>query len=174
MGYYVSRQRCAKDNCLFVEIAVGGKSKAGLDILGIRYAGECKNLVDPRDAINSAERIYRAWEIDYADEKKQLKIVGQVNGPIVGSTNKPMVFDFTSKGIASARAWADKIFASMKKCGACQKAMGSRDPYEMDDMPNLVFCTEYCTARKYRDLFGVEPPRIQSTDAKKQMKALKK
>lgn len=169
MGYYISRQRYSIDNCLYVEIAIGGPSKSGPDKLPVRYTGENKNLVDPRDAVNNAEKIYKSWELDYADEKKQLKIVGIVNG-----ANISTVYEFTTKGITSAKAWADKVFTSMEKCGACQKAMGSRDPYEVEDLPNQVFCTEYCCAKKYRDTFGVEPPRVYSAKIKKQMELMKK
>lgn len=161
MGYFISRQRDFKDNGLYIEVAVGGKVKAGEDILTIRYTGEQKNLVDPRDAINIAESIYRSWEKDYGDERKKLRIVGLTT---------PLVYEFSSAGVAAAKQWANKVFEGMKKCGntACGKAMGSRDPYEHDDLANLVFCTELCCARKYRDTFGTEPPRIASNKEKKQ------
>src|SRR5271156_2983451 len=106
MGYFVSRQRDFKDNCLYIEIAVGGKAKAGEDLLTIRYTGEQKNLVDPRDAVSAATSIYKNWEKDYWDEKKRLRIVGIAT---------PLVYELTPKGIEAAKGWADKVFAGMKK-----------------------------------------------------------
>jgi hypothetical protein len=154
MGFFVSRQRDFKSNFLVVEIAAGGPKKAGPDILTARYAGEQKNLVDPRDALNVAERIYKLWERDYWDEKKYLKI-------IVDSQNIYML-DFSPKGLAVAQAWADKVYATMEKCGSCKRMMGNSALYEVDEIPNMVFCDEACCARKYRDMFGKEPPKISS------------
>jgi hypothetical protein len=164
VGYNITRQRDYNDGCLFVEIAVGGPKNAGPDILTARYAGEQKNLVDPRDAVNIAEQIFKRWDKDYGDETKRLRIVG---------LEQPLVFDFSTKGIAAAKAWADRVFATMAKCCYCGKAMGNRDPFTHDDLINVVFCSEACCATRYRDVFGIELPRIVSNKKKKVM-AVKK
>lgn len=161
MGYFVSRQRDFKNNSLYVEIAAGGKAKAGADFLTVRYSGEQKNLIDPRDAVNIAENIFKAWDRDYGDEKKKLRIVGLPT---------TLEYEFSPKGIDAAKSWADKIFESMKKCGHCGKAMGNRDPYEHDDISGTAFCSEQCCARKYKDMFGIEPPRLSSNKEKKGIK----
>lgn len=156
MGYFISRQRDFKDNTLYIEIAVG-KKNAGIDVLTLRYPGEQKNLVDPRDAVNIAENIVKRWERDYGDEKKMLRIVGMP---------QPLVYDTSAKGIAAAKVWASKVFNSMTKCAACTKAMGNRDPYQHEDLVNLAFCTEYCCAKKYKDTYGIEPKKIVSKKEK--------
>lgn len=158
MGHFLSRQRCAKDNCLYVECAVGGPKVAGKDILPPKYEGEQKNLVDPREAISIAEKIYKKWSLDYHDEGKRLRIVGK---------DMNFVFDFSTKGITAARAWADKVHSGMNKCGHCSKVMGNRDPFVIDDLPNSVFCTEVCLALKYKHLFGVEAPAATTKKAAK-------
>lgn len=158
MSYFISRQRSYPDNLLFVEIAIGGPSKAGKDILPVKYHGENKNLLSPKDAFNIAHAILIRWDRDYADEKKKLKIVGPIN---------TVIYDFTTKGIAAAKLWADKALASIEKCGACNKVMGNRAAYEHDGLANLVFCSEICCAKKYRDTYGVEPPTILSNNSKK-------
>ena len=157
MGYFLSRQRDYTDNCLYVEVCCGGSKKAGKDILTTRFPAENKNYTDPRDAIRLAEELYRQWEHQYADEQKKLRIVG---------TNATLIFDFTTKGVAAAKTWADRVFATMEKCGACQKPMGNRIPYEHQDLPNQVCCCEVCVSKKYRDTFGIEPEKI-STGKKK-------
>jgi|ERR1700722_2674254 len=162
MSFYISRQRDFKSNTLIVEIACGGPKKASPDILTARYKGEQKNLVDPRDAINVAERIYKLWDRDYFDEKKFLRII------VDSKTN--YLSDFSSKSLATARAWANKIYASMDKCGNCNKAIGNSAPFEIDDIPNKVFCTEMCCANKYRDMYGKEAPRVFSAKDKKAIK----
>lgn len=147
MAVYLTRQRDFKDGCLYIELAVGGPSKAGKDILTPRYYGEKMNLVDPRDAVRLAETIFKKWDKDYGDETKRLRIVG---------INPIITFDMTAKGIIGAKNWAEKLSAAMKKCAACNKIMGNRSPFEHTGLANQVFCTEYCIAKKYRDNFGVE------------------
>lgn len=157
MSFFISRQREFKNNQLFVEIAVGGKKNAGEDLLTKRYESEQKNLVDPRDSVNVAERIYKKWQLDYHDEKKQLKIVGK---------DFCDVYEFDPKGLKSARDWANKTFASMTKCGACNKAMGNREKFDHSDLSTSVFCSEICIATKYRQTFGVELPRVAASNSK--------
>jgi len=160
MGYFVSRQRDFKDNSLYVEVAVGGPAKAGVDLLTVRYTNERKNLVDPRDAIRIATDIYKYWDKDYGDERKKLRIVGLPT---------PLVYDCTAKGFDAAKDWANKVFANQKKCACCGKAMGNRDPFEHADLANLMFCTEYCCGQKYRDTYGIELPPIASNKDKKKV-----
>ena len=155
MGYMISRQRDYESDTLFVEVAVGGPAKAGKDILTIRYENNCegKNLVDPRDAIRCAEDIFKKWDRDYGDEKKRLRIVG---------LETPLIFDFTTKGIAAAKIWADRIYGSMEKCGYCNKPMGNRKPFTIDDIPTKVFESELCLANEYRRIYGTEAPNISA------------
>lgn len=157
MGYHISRQRYRSDNCLYLEVACGGKKNSGKDFLNPRYEGEGKTLTDPRDAINIAEKMHRRWHMDYSDENKRLIIVG---------LDKPLTFEFTTAGIAAAKNWASKIFLNMEKCGLCLKVLGNREKYQLDDIKNTAFCSEMCAARKYHSLFGVEPPRIAPSKKK--------
>lgn len=159
MAFYISRQRNFKDNRLYVEVCTIGKSKSSPDKLNVRYEklGENKLLVDPRDSINAAERIYKQWHLDYHDEGKQLKIIGR---------DFCNIYEFNAQGLKSARDWANKAFVNMTKCGSCNKAMGSRDPFEHSDLAASVFCSEICIATKYRQTFGVELPRVASSNSK--------
>ena len=158
MGVFLSRQRDFSDNCLYVECAVGGHKKAGADILTTRYPMEGKNYTDPRDAIRLAEEMYRLWEHQYADEQKKLRIVG---------IETPLIFDFTTKGIAAAKGWADRSFAKMEKCSSCQKPMGNREQLEHADLTNQVFCCSLCLSNKYRAIYGTEPEKITAGKKKK-------
>jgi hypothetical protein len=153
MGYYLSRQRDFKDNCLYVEISCTGSKNAGVDVLTARFPMEGKNYVDPRDAVRLAEDMYRLWDRQYGDETKRLRIVG---------IETPLYYDFTTKGLDAAKTWADRIFANMTKCASCGKAMGNKEPYNHDDLANVVFCTEYCIAKRYREVYGMEPASIAS------------
>jgi hypothetical protein len=158
MGYHISRQRSFDDNSLYLEIATA-KKHIGVDILTPRYHGENKTYVNPVDAIRLAIDIVKQWDKDYGDERKRLKVVGPTT---------PLIYECTQKGFDAATEWAKRTLADMKKCGnkTCGKVMGSRDPYEHVDLSGLVFCSEICIARKYRDMFGIEIPRVESNKDK--------
>jgi hypothetical protein len=151
MSVYISRQRDYSNDCLFVELAVGGPKNAGKDILTARYPGENKHLVDPRSCIDIAVEIHRRWNLDYGDEQKKLRIVG---------ITTPLVYDFTTKGIAAAKTWADKAFANMDKCSACGRPLGNHAIFEHANLANQLFCAEVCVAKKHRDIYGTEPDKI--------------
>src|ERR1019366_8675119 len=116
MGFYLSRQRDFKDDCLYIEIANGGQKNAGIDILTPRYTHECKNFIDPRDAVRLALEMYKRWQLDYHDEIKRLRIV---------DTAKIFVLDFDQRGANFATGWADKIYTTMTKCNKCNITMGN-------------------------------------------------
>jgi hypothetical protein len=161
MGFKITRQRDSADNNrLFVECACGGKKNESPDVLTTRYAslGEGKNLVSPKDAIAIAERIMKAWDKDYFDENKALRIVG---------LDKPIEFANTKNGLAEAYKWAEKVLTDMATCGNCNKIMGSRTPSEIADIPNKVFCSELCMSSKFRHMFGTELPAVGATKKKK-------
>lgn len=157
MGFKINRIRDYSDNCLYVEVACDKKS-ACPDILTPRYESmnESKNLVSPIDAIESAIKIGAKWHLDYHDDNKNLRIVQE--------GQKPLVFDFHSPSdMKKANAWAQKQATTMSKCSHCQRLLGtSRQPLEIDDMPNRKFCSERCLAEVYKTLFGTEPPKVQS------------
>lgn len=150
MGVFTSRQRCFEDNRLYIELACGGPKKAGADILPFKY-GEGKNLVDPRDALKIAIDVYKAWDLQYWDERKSLKII---------DGSKVMIYECDAKGFAAASKWAEKAAAAMDKCGNCQKLIGTTStPIDSDDIPNRVWCSEMCYSTSYRNMFGIEAPR---------------
>jgi hypothetical protein len=152
MGFYISRCRPSKDNCLYVEIANGGKTKACQDMLPEKYEGEQKNLVSPIDAVNTSIKIYKKWQIDYHDEQKKLKIIDK------GFAGGEKIFDFDKSGIGSALKWADVISKTMKKCGHCKRLLGTTGTLlDHDDIPDTVFCSQNCLATTYKDRFGNEP-----------------
>lgn len=152
MGYYISRCRPSTDNCLYVEIATGGKTKACEDMLPAKYEGEQKNLVSPIDAVNVCIKIQKKWELDYHDEQKKLKIVDN------HFTAGEQVFNFDKKGIYKAMIWATEVAKAMKKCHNCKRLLGTTgDILEHDDIQNSVFCSQNCLATTYKDRFGNEP-----------------
>jgi hypothetical protein len=151
MAFYVSRQRDNESGRLFVEIAIGGSKKAGADPLTVKYNGEGKNLVSPKDAVMVSERIFKQWDRDYADEGKALRITDGAGA---------WIYDFDITGLKHANTWADKALAALEKCGACTKPMGNRAAFETDHIPAQVFCSEVCVSKRYRDMFNAELPTV--------------
>lgn len=161
MAFKVSRQRDGESNRLFVEIAIGGSKNAGPDVLADKYAhlGEGKNLVNPKDAANVAERIYKKWHLDYSDENKFVRVVNK--------DNPTLEFDCSAKGFAELQKWADQVIKTMDNCNSCGRVMGAKEPFKLDEIPKKVFCSEICLANIYRHLFGVELPSMSKTKKKK-------
>lgn len=158
MAFYVSRQRDNVSGRLFVEIACGGSKKASPDTLTPKYNGEGKNLVSPKDAVMVAERIFKQWDQNYADESKALRIID-------GKNITEFAFDKT--GIAAANIWGEKTLADLDKCGACAKPMGNRAAFETEHIPTQVFCSEVCISKRYRDMFNQELPLVSGKKTKK-------
>lgn len=151
MAFYVSRQRDTESGRLFVEIAIGGAKKSGPDPLTNKYNGEGKNLVSPKDAVMVAERIFKKWDQDYADESKALRITDGTGF---------IIHNFDAVGLKHANTWADQVLTALAKCGTCTKPMGNRAVFETDHIPSQVFCSEVCVSKRYRDMFGAELPTV--------------
>lgn len=157
MGFFVSRQRyydgssSAATGPLVVEIAVGGSKKATKEMLAARFDGEGKNLKYPIDAVNIAERIYKQWNLAYADEHKRLCILD----PSFKEGRK--FYEFNKRGLEEARKWAEITLENMQKCGGCNKPLGNlKNPLSINEFANKLFCSEYCLSKSYRDKYGVD------------------
>lgn len=148
MAYYVSRQRYYPSQELAIEIAPGRKN-AGKDILSFKYDGEDKNLVDPRDAVNIAIRIYKQWDLYQSlTEKVYLNITHPGGGK----------FTLDKTGIVKAQKWAEKEYQNSAKCGACQRLLGSNSK-KIINFKNLdgAYCSEYCLVNKHKQVYGKAP-----------------
>lgn len=164
MAFFVSRQRYYEDNILAFEIAIGGTKFAGKDVLPIKFAGECKNLVSPIDAVNVAIRVIDEWHTANHYEPKHIALVNRD-----GKGSKEYFDPFNKRDVAQLEKWAQAVFAQMPKCANCGRCIGNTvKAYQMDEMPNKVFCQEICLASNYRHFYGKEPPRVQSNKDKKQ------
>ena len=167
MGFAITRQRYYSNNMLAVEIACGGNKFVGKDKLDIRYDHllEGKNLVSPVDSVNCAKKIYKSWVAFNGDELKYITISNY------DSKGGKLVFDPNSKrDLEKLDKWAENELNNMAKCGHCSRLMGAKDPFETEDLPNKIFCSEVCLSLKYKIIHGVEAPKIASNKNKKTIK----
>jgi hypothetical protein len=149
MAFAITRQRYWDDNQLAVEIHCGGKAKSGPDVLPTKFKSEGKNLLSPVDAVNVSLRIIKEWDHVYFDEKKKIALVSD--------DGKKVYFDPTNKNdIISLERWAKKTLEKLKSCDHCGRLLGKGKVFEIESIPNRVFCQEICASNTYRTIYKKE------------------
>jgi hypothetical protein len=136
--YTVTRQRQWPDGDNLVEVSVGGIDYTNPDALAAKYAGEFEEFADPREAVETAIDIVRAWRKD-----SHLHItIG------VGSTHG-MTLPFSENTFAGARAWAKQLYARAAKCALCGEILpeSKHQWRRVDDWSGERFCSERCVER---------------------------
>ncbi len=142
MQYFVSRQLYWPEGDLMVEIASGGLNYANADMLGTKYPhlGEGKEYTDPREAVEAALLIQRAWQETTEEE------VGVGMGATMGFTQP---FDADTE--ENLRARAEKLWEKIPKCAHCGEPMG-KEKFGCQDLGEYDCCSESCaTSRWFSD-----------------------
>ena len=134
--WVVTRQRYWPDGTEVVEIAAGGRDYSNPDELCPQYPGEGEDYTDPREAVETAVRILRAWQ-GHGHKKARLAI-----GATLGFT-----LPFNPCTITDAKHWADKRYAALPKCAQCGGLLGD-ERYGNHDFGEYDCCSESC-AEKY-------------------------
>lgn len=143
--YYVSRQKYYYSGETVVEVTSGGADYAGSDMLNPKYPGEAREYADPREAVEVAIAICRAWR--KAGERKARVGIGGTGG--MGIEIEPCSFD-------AARKRASEIWERLEKCGPCGNPLPEKRkryrlcaPY---DYTGDEFCSESCADREFEFL----------------------
>ena len=116
MPYFVSRQ-CywGVEDPYVVEVASGGLDYANPDMLGVKYKrlGEGKEYLDPREAVQAAIAISRAWtETDGAPLPVAYGATGGMTMPLRTPESPPLALSPGETGLrynfhaGQSRAWA--------------------------------------------------------------------
>jgi hypothetical protein len=144
MLYFVNRQSywgVEEKDSVIVEIAVGGSDYAnpGMLVPKWRNLGEGQEFKDPREAVEAAIAICRAWR--QAGEKKAKVAYGCTGG---------FTMPFDPATFLKAQDWADDRFEKLPKCDVCGDLMGEEDHYthEFADKDEN-FCSEHCAEKAY-------------------------
>ena len=135
MPYTVTRQLQWPDGMPVVEVSVGGIDYTNPDALVARYPGEFETFDGPREAVETAIAICRAWRKDGEPAAR----VG------VGATGG-MTMPFETCSFKAARKWARERFEAMPKCDRCGRLLPEHY-YTRPDLDDQRVCSEYCAER---------------------------
>ena len=137
--YTVTRQRQWPEGTNLVEISSGGIDYCNPDALGAKYSGEFEEYRDPREAVETAIEICRAWRKDNPSER-----IAIGHGATAGMT---MPFDACT--FVSARKWARLVWDELEKCPGCGEPLPDekRKLWHANDWDGLEYCSEDCATR---------------------------
>lgn len=128
----VTRQIQWPDGDHMVEISEGGLDYTNPDALAAQYPGEFEEFVDPRDALDAAIEIARAWR---KDTRKKISIGHGATGG--------MTMPFSPSTIKDLKAWAKKAAENLPRCDKCGEIIKG-DPFTLWDYEDVQFCSESC------------------------------
>lgn len=137
MPYTVTRQRQWPEGTAMVEVSGGGLDYTNPDALGAKYPGEFETYTDPREAVETAIAICRAWRKDDAPGARVA--YGATGG---------MTMPFDSCSFEEARVWARRAYERLPKCARCGDPLPPH-PYRLPDSDER-FCREYCAEESCR------------------------
>lgn len=133
MPYTVTRQLQWATGLPVVEISTGGLDYTNPDALSPKYRGEFETYADPRQAVDVAIAICRAWRKD--GEKKSHIGHGNTCG---------MTMPFEPCSFNEAKAWARQRYRTLPKCDRCGQILGEEPWYHDLLDPDVVYCSERC------------------------------
>ncbi|GEM_PF-1592464 len=139
MPWTVTRQIQWPDGTPMVEISDGDLDYTNPDALGAQYPGEFQTYDDPEEAVEAALQILDYWQG-----------AGQTDAQLgIGATGG-MTMPFEPISPEQAREWAAKRREGLPKCDRCGEILG-KERYSHPEIPDQVFCREYCAESAYED-----------------------
>lgn len=138
----VTRQINTFEGTNVVEISAGGIDYTNPGALSKKYPGEFETFDDPRDAVETAIKIAKAWQNDTEDK------VFIDHGATGGMT---MFFDgqeLTDTTFTELREWANKEWEELDKCAECGELLG-KERYGCHISSEYDCCSEYCAEQRY-------------------------
>lgn len=151
MPFFVSRQRYYYSGKHVVEVTSGGLDYAGADMLGIDYPGEGKEYADPREAVEAAIEICRSWRADRKSVATKTNRYDAMRPSVAVGATAGMGLELEPTTFKEARAWANKHWESLPKCGHCGEPLpDKRNRYKLIDFADdTEYCSEYCADKAY-------------------------
>jgi len=153
MPWTVTRQRQWPDGTPMVEVSVGGRDYTNPDALAVKYSGEFETFDDPREAARVAIAICEAWHRDGETE-------AQVGHGATGGDTMP----FSPCEYSELTQWAEERYAAMEKCPQCGDLL-SKTRYTYPELPDQVFCSEFCVDEAVEEMLASEEPAFQVCDS---------
>jgi len=109
MSYTVTRQIQWPEGAHVVEVSQGGIDYTNPDALVKRYSGEFETFTDPREAVETAINICKAWNKDGSKPRARVGM-----GATGGYT---MPFEMST--FKAVRDLAKEIYSKLSKCPSC-------------------------------------------------------
>lgn len=142
MSWTVTRQVQWPEGAPVVEVSQGGLDYSNPDALVEKYPGEFQTYDDPREAVETAIAICRAWR---QDGKKRARVGHGATGG--------MTLPFDTCTFQEARAWAKKHYTELPKCDRCGELLPQK-PWRHPGLDGERFCREYCAEERLREAFA--------------------
>ncbi len=139
--YFVSRQSAWPQGSLYVEVACGGLDYANPDMLAVGYRslGEGNEYHDPREAVDAAIAICRAWRRDHRGVRIDVRV-----GHTMGFTAP-----FEPGTFRQALAWARDVAERLPSCAHCGELLERLTYRHALAEDGERFCSEYCADEGY-------------------------
>ena len=140
--YFVSRQTGYGEpggGPRVVEIARGGSSHAGPDMVAPLFRGEGE-YASPIDAFSKACQVRQEWQ---AKINQRVGLVWRVGDLAERIT------------VAEARTRAKKIADLCPRCGHCGDILG-KQTYTHSNEPDEDFCSDFCAEKSYEESVNVD------------------
>ena len=142
MTYFVSRQSYYYSGERVVEIAEGGLDSAGCDMYVSAYPGEGEEYHDPREAVEAAISIWKAW-------------INDSNIPLPSGVAMGFgcIADLEpTLDLIELREYAEAEYNELEKCAQCgDLVMDKYIIYEFGDEFG-EFCSEQCADQAYNEM----------------------
>ena len=124
-----------------VEIATGGLDYANADALAGKYPGEFDVYEDPREALDVAIEIAKAWQKDQPD------IIVNISHGFTGGMSMP----FEPSDEDELKEWAQKEYDKLPKCARCGGVIKEAWFNPHSAFTGFEFDSEYCADQDYFD-----------------------
>ncbi len=144
MPYTVTRQLQWPDGTPVVEISAGTLDYTNPDALVAKYPGEFETFDDPREAVETAITICKAWRQD--GERRAKVAYGATGG---------MTMPFDPCTFPEAREWARERYETLPKCSQCGGLL-PKEHYTIPELDDERFCREHCAEKRYAEAFAEE------------------
>jgi hypothetical protein len=140
--WVITRQHYWPDGQFCVEIAFGGRDYSNPDALTQKYVGEFEEFSDPREAVETAVKIWEQWKKDCPKAEIFL-----AKGCTLGCT-----IPFVTEGDRGCtpemlRTWAKREYEMLPKCDRCGDVLPESPWRKMDDWDGEQYCSESCAER---------------------------
>lgn len=147
----VSRQRQWPDGKCVVEISSGGRDYTNPDGLVPQYPGEFEEFEDPREAVEKAIAIAKAWQRDQPDE--HVLIDHGATGGFTMPFDGQELSEDTYRGL---RDWALGQWEKLVKCDRCgdiiPQSGRAKGGFTIDGNPEMgTYCSENCAEMVWAD-----------------------